>query len=464
MRFIAFACDYDETLARLGRVSPEGVLALKQLAASGRKLLLVTGRELDDLLSVFPAADLFDRIVAENGAVLYRPATRERKCLAERAPEKFVDLLSRRGVSPLSVGEIIVATIEPNQEAVLEAIRDLGLELQVIFNKGAVMVLPSGVNKGTGLRHALRELGISIHNCVAVGDAENDHAFLSISECAVAVANALPTLKERADLVTSREATDGVIELIEQLCADDLRCWDARLSRHDISIGTDEHGLPLRLRSHGPIVLIASSSRADKSPATALIARLAEQEYQCCLVDAGANHEGIERLVSLGTIDRIPVIDEVLQVLGNPESNCAVNLIGIPPEERPSFLAKLWPRLQSFRARAGRPAWIAIDEADQLLPAAVPPAEGLYSLILISSEPGPLVAHLSSLEEEIAASDSSPATVAAAGKANGAGIPRALATGLKSGEALVWSRRPPEGPKRVRLATPGEARRPRQVT
>ncbi|HEX9508624.1 MAG TPA: HAD-IIB family hydrolase, partial [Myxococcales bacterium] len=161
MRFIAFACDYDETLARLGRVSPEGVLALKRLAASGRKLLLVTGRELDDLLSVFPAADLFDRIVAENGAVLYRPATRERKRLAERPPEQFVDLLGRRGVSPLSVGEIIVATIEPNQEAVLEAIRELGLELQVIFNKGAVMVLPSGVNKGTGLRHALRELGIS---------------------------------------------------------------------------------------------------------------------------------------------------------------------------------------------------------------------------------------------------------------------------------------------------------------
>ena len=227
MRFIAFACDYDETLARLGRVSPEGVLALKQLAASGRKLLLVTGRELDDLLSVFPAADLFDRIVAENGAVLYRPATRERKRLAERAPEELVDLLNRRGVSPLSVGEVIVATLEPNQETVLEAIRELGLELQVIFNKGAVMVLPSGVNKGTGLRHALRELGISAHNCVAIGDAENDHAFLSISECAVAVANALPTLKERADMVTAHEATDGVIELIDQLCSDDLRRWEA---------------------------------------------------------------------------------------------------------------------------------------------------------------------------------------------------------------------------------------------
>ena len=37
---------------------------------------------------------------------------------------------------------------------------------------------------------------------VAVGDAENDHAFLTCSGCGVAVANALPALKERADLVT----------------------------------------------------------------------------------------------------------------------------------------------------------------------------------------------------------------------------------------------------------------------
>lgn len=464
MRFIAFACDYDDTLARLGRVSPEGILALKRLAASGRRLLLVTGRELDDLFSVFPAAELFDRIVAENGAVFYRPSTRERKRLAERAPEQFVDVLARRGVSPLSVGEIIVATVEPNQEAVLEAIRDLGLKLQVIFNKGAVMVLPSGVNKGTGLRHALRELGISTHNCVAIGDAENDRAFLSISECAVAVANALPTLKERADIVTTGEATDGVIELIDQLCSDDLRRFEARLSRHDVLIGTDGRGLPLRLRSHGPIVLMPRSPVAPTSPATALITRLVEKEYQCCLVDAGADHEGIERLVSLGTTDRIPVIDEVVQVLANPESNCAVNLIGIRPEERPSFLAELWPRLRSFRAQAGRPAWIAIDEADRLLPGAVPPSPELHSLILTASEPGRFAAHLfSSADDEIAAKDPS-GTLAKTSRANGADLSRTIANELRAGEALIWDGHSPEGPKRVRLGTPGEAPISRQVS
>ena len=116
-----------------------------------RQLSLVTGRELPDLQSTFPRLDQFDRIVAENGALLYRPATKEERVLAEPPPPAFLEELEQRGVRPVSTGRVIVATWEPHQAAVLDAIRHLGLELQVIFNKGAVMVLPSGVNKATGL-------------------------------------------------------------------------------------------------------------------------------------------------------------------------------------------------------------------------------------------------------------------------------------------------------------------------
>src|SRR5215472_8527394 len=233
MRFIAFSCDYDETLARAGRVPLEGVSALEKLASTGRKLLLVTGRELADVRAAFPQIHLFDRVVAENGALIYRPKTGESKLIAPKIPERFVAALSARGVSPLSVGQVIVATREPNQKLVVEMIRDLGLDLQVIFNKGAVMVLPTGVNKGNGLTYALQELGLSAGDCVAIGDAENDDAFLRISECAVAVANALPALKERADIVTRGEATAGVIELIKELLADDLRRFPGRLHKPD---------------------------------------------------------------------------------------------------------------------------------------------------------------------------------------------------------------------------------------
>ena len=222
MRFAALACDYDGTIADHGIVSEEVVGALERLRDSGRARILVTGRELPDLQRVFSRLDLFEWVVAENGALLFNPAQNEQRTLADPPPADFVEALKSRGVTPLSVGNVIVATWHPQETAVLEVIRELGLEHQVIFNKGAVMVLPPGVNKATGLRVALKELGISRHNTVGVGDAENDHAFLADCECAVAVANAVPGLAARVDWVTTAARGQGVMELIDALVDGDL--------------------------------------------------------------------------------------------------------------------------------------------------------------------------------------------------------------------------------------------------
>src|SRR4051812_42270742 len=132
MRYLALATDYDGTLAHHGGVDEPTLEAVERLRKSGRRLVLVTGRELDELLEVCPQIEIFDRVVAENGALLYRPATREEKVLGERPPDAFVEALTARGVGPISVGRVIVATWEPHQTAVLDVIRELGLELQVI--------------------------------------------------------------------------------------------------------------------------------------------------------------------------------------------------------------------------------------------------------------------------------------------------------------------------------------------
>ena len=222
MRYLVLACDYDGTLAHKGVVDDSTIRAIEQLVHSGRKLILVTGRELADLQSVFPRLDLCDRVVAENGAVLYNPATREKRILADRPPQSFVDNLRERGVEGISAGDVIVSTWHPFETQVMEAIRDSGLKLQIIFNKEAVMVLPSGINKMTGLSAALNELKLSPHNVAAVGDAENDEAFLESCGCSIAVSNAIPALKEKADLVTQGARGAGVVELIEKLIRSDL--------------------------------------------------------------------------------------------------------------------------------------------------------------------------------------------------------------------------------------------------
>lgn len=385
MRYHALATDYDGTIATHGSVDDPTLRALQRLRESGRKLVLVTGRELPDLFSVFAHVDLFDRVVAENGALLYRPKTKEMQPLGTPPTPAFVDRLRARGVDPLSVGHSIVATFEPNETLVLEAIRDLGLELQVIFNKGAVMVLPSGVNKATGLSVALSDLGLSAHNVVGVGDAENDHAFLDYCECAVAVANALPALKDKADWVTSAGHGAGVTQLIDQLIENDLSGVDAQLRRHDTPIGTDEHGKEVRTKAFGANILIAGSPGTGRSTLLAAFTeRLIEGGYQVCVVGARGSLLPGDTPMLFGDAARAPVVETILQSLEQPANNIAVNLAAVEVGSRPAFFQKIFPGLLSLRARTGRPHWIVLQDAEQLLPASWQPATAVLPASLVN--------------------------------------------------------------------------------
>jgi len=223
-RFRAIATDYDGTLAEDGAVHPDVVAALQELRASGGKTILVTGRELDELLTVCNCIELFDRVVAENGAVLYTPLPLPpvERLLAPRIEPSFSEALIARGVGPISCGRTIVATWEPHQHAVLDVIKEQGLELDVIFNKGAVMILPTGINKATGLHAAAEELALDPMTIAGIGDGENDHSLFEACGFGVAVSNAVPALKDRADFITEGARGRGVIELVKRMLANDL--------------------------------------------------------------------------------------------------------------------------------------------------------------------------------------------------------------------------------------------------
>lgn len=190
--------------------------ALALLRNSGVRLYLVTGRELPDFEALGTDLTIFDLVVAENGAVLYDPHLKETQLLGTPPGDEFLAALDRRNV-PYSKGACIVATREPHEVEVFSLIRDMGLELQVIFNKGAVMILPSGVNKATGLTAALKRQNLASRDVVGVGDAENDHAFLEMCGLPAAVANALPSLKQKVAWVSTSRAGAGVSELIHAM-------------------------------------------------------------------------------------------------------------------------------------------------------------------------------------------------------------------------------------------------------
>ena len=221
MNVDALATDYDGTIAHDGVVDATTIEALGRAREAGLRLIMVTGRELSDLFNTFEHSSLFDRIVAENGAVLFHPAAGTLEVISPPPPPALLEHLERDKV-PISVGHSIVATVEPYEHQVLSAIHDLGLEWHVIFNKGSVMALPADVTKATGLAPALAALGLTHQRTIGVGDAENDQAFLRSCGLAVAVANALPSVKEIAHIVTAGARGAGVTELIDRLLAGEL--------------------------------------------------------------------------------------------------------------------------------------------------------------------------------------------------------------------------------------------------
>ena len=221
MRYAALATDYDGTIATHGTVDAPTLAALRRARTGGLRLLLVTGREVAGLRVVFDHAHVFDRVVAENGAVLLDPATGAERLLTAPPPPALVADLRRLRV-PIHVGRSVVSTYEPHGPAVRDALARTGCDWHITMNNDAVMVLPPGVTKATGLAAALADLDVPTDRCVGVGDAENDLDLLRACGLGVAVANAIPAVKSMAGWVTTADRGAGVAELIDRMLADDL--------------------------------------------------------------------------------------------------------------------------------------------------------------------------------------------------------------------------------------------------
>jgi hydroxymethylpyrimidine pyrophosphatase-like HAD family hydrolase len=466
MRYHVLAADYDGTLAHHGRIADTTWAALRKLRESGRKLVMVTGRQLEELLPLLDGPGdptLFARIVAENGAVLYDPASKDIRALAEPPGEPFTAALRARGVD-IAVGHVIVAGWEPHQDTILAVIRELGLELQVIFNKGAVMVLPSGVNKATGLAAALVELGLSPHNAVGVGDAENDHALVMACECGCAVRNALPALKDKADLVLAADHGDGVSELIERVLADDLAGVTAVRVRHRIEIGTPIDAADgtdsFALDPYAANIMVCGTSGSGKSTlTTALLERLDKAGYQFAIIDPEGDYAELTEAVVLGGQQREPLVEELLDVLRDPARNVVANLLGVAVEHRPETFSRLMPALAELRARTGRPHWLVVDEAHHMLPVAWQPAgntgaQRVHGTIYVTVHPGSVAPVILRTIDTLLVVGAQPAeTLAELCKAAELALPRvpaivdgtapppadgAPAERLPTGQALYW--------------------------
>lgn len=464
MRYLALVTDYDGTIAIDGKMADVAVKSIERLRMSGRHAILVTGRRLDDLLATLRHVHLFDYVVAENGAVVYEPRTRRETLLANPLPLEFIQRLKALGI-PLEIGRVVVGTWLPHHNAVLQAIQETGFELHVIFNRAAVMVLPTGVNKATGMEYALRKLGLSRHEAVGIGDGENDHSFLARCECAVAVANAAPAIRKLAAFVTKREAGQGVAELIDELVADDLSRTYGRLVNNLITIGTRSDGTAVTVAPYGQNILIAGPSGSGKSTMTAaVIERLMERTYQLCIVDPEGDYGTLPEVFTIGNQRHAVTVTEVLAFLEDAKVNINVNLLGIPLADRPLFFAQLLPNLQAMRTRTGRPHWIVLDEAHHMIPAEWSHLDKLLphrlgEMVLVTVHPNHLAPMALSLVDIAIAVGRSPRdTLKQVADALGRTLEWPEGLSHQRGKVVVWFPHRGEPPFSM-IAAPGRAER-----
>lgn len=468
MRYLALAVGYDGTAARHGELSGSARTAIERLRASGRRIVLVSGRRLTSLLEVCPAIDLFDLVVAENGAVVYDPKRRESTALASPVPRRLVERLEARGVAPLEAGEVLIATRDPHGPVVFDVIRELGVELQVIANRSEIMVLPPGTNKATGLKFALQQLGLSRHEAVAIGDAENDHSLLGYCECGVAVANAVDSLKESVEIVTRGANGDGVAELIDELIANDLERMEGKIRRHLVLLGRRSDGTEVRIAPYGRNLLIAGPSGSGKSTLTAgFVERLIEKSYQVCLIDPEGDYSTVRGVTPLGNPQRAPSVNEVLSVLEEPAVNLSVNLLGLPLEDRPLYFSQLIPGLLALRVRTGRPHWIVLDEAHHMLPqewghaASMP--QKLGESVLVTVHPDHVTpAVLAPIDVVVAIGHSPERTLGTFARATGHSLPWPAGLESEPGKVVAWFVSDAEAPFAMR-PQPGRAERIRHL-
>jgi hypothetical protein len=358
------ACDFDGTGASEGHLAPEAASALHRAREAGVTTLLVTGRVLEDLHVARVDFTAFDAVVAENGALLWFPAREQTIQLGSSPPDHFLGRLREAGI-PFKAGAVVVGTWEGHATQVLSLVRDSGLDLQLVFNRSALMLLPSGVDKAVGTRRALQELQRCEHNMIAFGDAENDLPLFGIAEVAVAARGSVRAVAALADDHLTRERGEGVAHYVDTLLAAGGHAPTP--VRRQVALGRDDAGNVVRLPLGDRNVLVSGDPRTGKSWLAGLLAeRLLESGYRLCVVDPEGDHHYLAQrpgCVLLGRRLALPDPHDLPIVLQDLQASVVLSLSGLSQAAKCAYVCGALEALGQERERSGLPSWIVVDEA-----------------------------------------------------------------------------------------------------
>src|SRR5581483_4079812 len=362
------ACDFDGTGAANGRLAPETASVLASARALGFVTLLVTGRVLEDLQAAQVPFASFDAVVAENGALVWLPATNRTIQLAPPPPDAFLAELRARGI-PYHAGAVVVGTWDRHGSDILHLIRRFGMASQLVYNRESLMVLPSGVDKAVGVQRALDELHRSPRSMVAFGDAENDRPLLELAEVGIAARGSVPAIATAADDRLALPGAAGVAHYVQRLL--DRGGSLETPARRRIVVGEGEDGKPVALPTSGVNVTISGDPRSGKSwMAGLLVEALVEQGYVLCVFDPEGDYTvlgGRPRVLVLGADVPLPAPAALPNVLRDEPSSLVVNLAPLAHADKVRYVETAVACLDAARAVSGIPHWVVLDEAHYFL-------------------------------------------------------------------------------------------------
>ena len=276
------------------------------------------------------------------------------------------DALAERGV-PCRRGEVLLAIDGEHAATVVEVIGMLGLDCQIVRNRTAVMVLPAGVTKGTGLGAVLTEMTLSPHNTIAVGDAENDLSLFGVAEIGAAVASAVPSVREHADLVLEKEDGAGVADLLAGPYLSGARRWCP--PRWWVEIGTFDDGTPVKVPGSQARMLVTGPAGSGKSYLVGLMAEQWIQAGYCVLLlDPEGDHLELQEFNQVQVVDarhQLPEPAELMDTL-HPQTSIVLDLSGLAGPHKIDYLHQLWSAAGVHREAHGFPHWVIYDEAHLL--------------------------------------------------------------------------------------------------
>jgi hydroxymethylpyrimidine pyrophosphatase-like HAD family hydrolase len=366
MTFQALACDYDGTLTSDDRIGEQTLAALERARGAGLRLILVTGRSFFELIRVCERLDLFDAVVAENGGVLYFPTTGMMRDQAPSPPPRLLAELDRRGV-PFQVGRVIVGTWRAEEPQVREALAALGVGMEIVYNRAALMLLPPGVSKGAGVEQAIRALGLSFHDVLALGDAENDLDFFTACGWTACPANAVPELKDRADWIFPGDNGASIAAAITGPILGGLLPV-TRSPRHQVALGwSAETAQEVTIAERGINVLIQGDPLSGKSwLAGVLIERLLGRRYALCVIDPEGDYQVLAPLPGMTwteVVDREDCESALARFDHDSQACVVLDLSTVPQARKVAIIERGLELLQERRQRRGIPHWIILDEA-----------------------------------------------------------------------------------------------------